>query len=43
MCEHFVSILQLDAEHCVGKWLYDCPLKDNRVFFRLGQGSILLG
>jgi hypothetical protein len=40
--EHFVAVLEFDAEHGVRQRLDDRPFQDDRVFFGLGQGSILL-
>ena len=41
--QNFVAILELNAEHCVRQWLGDRSFQNDRVFFGLGQGSILLG
>ena len=35
--QHLVAVLELDAEHRVGKGLDDGPLEDDRIFLGLGQ------
>src|SRR5437879_8316268 len=39
--EHFVPVLQLDSEHCVGKRLDNRPFEHDRVLFGLGQMILL--
>ena len=39
MGQHLVAIFEFDAEHCVRQRLDHRPLKDDRIFFWLSQGT----
>jgi hypothetical protein len=41
MGQNLETILELDAEHRVRKWLHHCPFKDDRVLFSLCQFILL--
>lgn len=42
MSKHLVPVFEFHAEHRIGKGLYYCPFKNNRILFRLCQIRLLI-
>ena len=41
MGQHLVAILELNAKHCIGQWLYYLAFENYRVFFGFSQNCSL--